>query len=75
MAKGVFQVTLSPFDCAGCFKKIEEQLARMNGIQSVKVFPQLARVRIEFKASEVSLEKLEAAIESLGFPVESKKLS
>ena len=75
MVKGVFQVTISPFDCAGCFKKLEEQLTHLNGILSVKVFVQLGKVRIEFKETAVSSEKIEAAIENQGFPVESIKLS
>jgi copper chaperone CopZ len=75
MAKVVFQVALEPFDCAGCFKKMEEQFTRMIGITSVNAFPQLGRIRIEFKEKEVSPKQLETIIINSGYQVELKKLT
>lgn len=75
MAKAIFQVALEPLDCAGCFKKMEEEFLRTLGIVSVKAFPQIGRVRLEFKETEVSPEQLETIIVNFGYQIESKKLA
>jgi copper chaperone CopZ len=75
MAKAVFQVVSEPLDCAGCFKKVEDRFIHAVGIVSVKAFPQLGRIRIEFKETEVSPEQLETIIVNSGYQVESKKLT
>lgn len=75
MAKAVFQVALEQFECAGCFKKVEDQFNHMIGIISVNAFPQLGRIRVEYEEKEVSLKQLETMIKSSGYQVESKKLT
>ena len=56
-------------------KKKEEQFTRMIGIISVNAFPQLGRIRIEFKENEVSSKQLETIIVNSGYQVELKKLT
>ena len=43
MTKAIFQV--GPFECAGCARKVEEQLKGQVGVTNVKVFPQLSKIR------------------------------
>lgn len=75
MAKAIFQVAIEPFDCTGCFKKLEDELLHTTGIISVKVFPQIGRVRLEFKETEISPKQLEIIIVNFGYQIESKKLA
>ncbi len=75
MAKAIFQVAMEPIECTGCFKKLEDEFLRTIGVISVKAFPQIGRVRLEFKETEVSPEHLETIIVNCGYQIESKKLA
>jgi len=70
MTKVLFQI--DPLDCAGCAKKIENQVNELNGIESVKVFPQLGKIRTTFDNKKVTIQQIEAAILQAGYPVHSK---
>ncbi|WP_373471320.1 heavy-metal-associated domain-containing protein [Carnobacterium alterfunditum] len=70
MTKVLFQI--DPLDCTGCAKKIENQVNELNGIESVKVFPQLGKIRMTFDNKKVTIQQIEAAILQAGYPVHSK---
>jgi copper chaperone CopZ len=46
MSKVTF--TMEPFTCPSCVKKIENAVARINGVQGVQVMFNSGRVRAEF---------------------------
>ena len=69
MTKVLFQI--DPLDCAGCAQKIENQVNELNGIESVKVFPQHGKIRASFDNKKVTIHQLEEAIRLTGHPVYS----
>jgi copper chaperone CopZ len=70
MAKVVFQV--KPLNCAGCVKSIKDQLYSQQGIVSVKVFPQLGKVRAAFDESKIDVNQLAKFMTNLGYTVQLK---
>ncbi|WML38187.1 heavy-metal-associated domain-containing protein [Neobacillus sp. OS1-2] len=73
MTKAVFQVAL--LDCAGCFKEVETQLYHQNGVVSVKVFPQLGKVRTEFDEAKINAEQLRGFMTNQGYLVQSIRVN
>lgn len=70
MTKILFQI--DTLDCTGCAKKIENQVNELNGIESVKVFPQLGKIRTTFDNKKVTIQQIEEAILQAGYSVYSK---
>lgn len=73
MKKAVFG--LEPLSCPTCIKKIESTLQKMDGVEEVKVLFHSNRVRTQFDASLVLADDLKSAIEKLGYPVVSQRVS
>ncbi|MGB6155095.1 MAG: heavy-metal-associated domain-containing protein [Castellaniella sp.] len=73
MSKVIF--TMEPFTCPSCVKKIENAVARINGVQDVQVMFNSGRVRAEFDPGSTNAHALQETIERLGYPVLSKKES
>lgn len=73
MAKAVFN--MEPFTCPSCIKKIEGTVAKVDGVNDVKVLFNSGRVRIDFDEAKTSAEALENTVVRLGYPVLSKKVS
>lgn len=73
MQKVVFN--MEPFTCPSCVKKIENTVAKVDGVNEVKVMFNSGRVRAEFDSSKTDSDALENTIVRLGYPVLSKKLS
>ncbi|MDN5844366.1 MAG: cation transporter [Alcaligenaceae bacterium] len=71
------QVTfnMEPFTCPSCITKIEKTIAKMEGIQTVKVMFNSGRVRVEFDEAHTHADALQSTIERLGYPVLSSKLA
>ena len=68
--KGVtFNVELH---CAGCVKKVQENIAFEKGVKDLNVCLEDQIVSIKYDASKTSEETLKAAIEKLGYPVNGK---
>ncbi|WP_428910441.1 heavy-metal-associated domain-containing protein [Niallia sp. Krafla_26] len=70
MEKSVFQV--GPFECAGCAKKLENQLKDTAGVISVKVFPHLCKIRTEFDEKKISIKQLEEFLRKWGYPIQTQ---
>lgn len=70
MAKVLFEI--DPLDCAGCAKKIENHVNELKGVESVKVFPQLGKIRTIFDNKKITIHQIEKAILLTGHSVNSK---
>ena len=70
MAKALFKI--EPLDCVGCAKKIENQVNELEGIESVRVFPQLGKIRTTFDNKKVTIHQIEKAILLTGHSIHSK---
>ena len=64
--KVVFDVSMT---CENCQKRIENNIAFEKGVTDMKVDLAKKTVEIEFKKSQTTVEKLQAAIEKLGYEV------
>ena len=73
MTKAIFQV--GPFECAGCARKVEEQLKGQVGVTNVKVFPQLSKIRTEFDETKISINQIEKTLGNWGYPIQANTLS
>jgi len=73
MTKAIFQV--GPFECAGCARKVEEQLKGQVGVTNVKVFPQLSKIRTEFDETKISINQIEKNLRNWGYPIQANTLS
>ena len=67
--------TMEPFTCPSCVKKIENTLARTEGVKEAAVLFNAGKVRVTFDSSATSPEILESAVSGLGYPVLSSKVS
>lgn len=73
MTKAVIQ--LETLTCPSCVKKIESALNRLEGVNSVKVLFNSSKVKAEFDASQISVDKIKETIDKLGYEVLSSKIS
>lgn len=73
MTKILFQI--DSLDCAGCAKKIENKVNELKGIESIKVFPQLGKIRIAFDSSKLTNQQIEETILLVGYQVYSKTIA
>jgi len=64
--KVVFDVSMT---CENCQKRIENNIAFEKGVTDLKVDLAKKTVEIEFKKSQTTVEKLQAAIKKLGYEV------
>lgn len=60
MDKAIFQI--APLSCPGCGKQIQDSLLEHKGVQSVRVFPGLGKIRIEFDVEQIDARQLEEII-------------
>jgi len=74
MSKAV--ITLETLACPSCFKKIENAVKGLNGIDqnSVRGVFNVSKVRIDFDEKMVTIEDVEKVIEGLGYPVINSKV-
>ena len=56
--------------CGHCVKAVESSVGELNGIESVKVNLDEAKVAISFNDAQVSLEQIKETIEEQGYDVE-----
>lgn len=66
----VFDVSMT---CENCQKKIEKNIAFEKGVTDMKVDLAKKTVKLEFKKSQTTIEKLQKAIEKLGYEVKIHK--
>ncbi len=55
--------------CGGCVASVERAAGALSGVQLVKVDLANANATVQFDASKVSVEKIQAAIEDAGYDV------
>lgn len=74
MKKATLQ--LEALSCPSCLQKIENAMKKLNGVEedSIKVLFNASKVRLTFDESSLSIEEIEKAIESLGYPVEKSNV-
>ncbi|NMA68972.1 MAG: heavy-metal-associated domain-containing protein [Desulfitobacterium sp.] len=60
MDKAIFQI--APLSCPGCGKGIEDSLLSHEGIQSVRIFPGLGKIRIEYDKRQIDYKQLQEII-------------
>lgn len=68
-------LTMEPFSCPSCVKKIENTLLKVAGVKEAKVLFNAGRIRIEFDSSLTNVDTLADVVVRLGYPVVSTKLS
>ena len=66
----VFDVSMT---CENCQKRIEKNIAFEKGVTDLKVNLEKKTVEIEYKKSQTTVEKLQKAIEELGYEVKIHK--
>lgn len=64
--KVVFDVSMT---CENCQKRIEKNIAFEKGVTDMKVDLANKTVELEYKTGQTTVEKLQAAIEKLGYEV------
>lgn len=62
----IFEVSMT---CENCQKRIEKNIAFEKGVTDMKVDLANKTVQLEYKPSQTTVEKLQAAIEKLGYEV------
>lgn len=55
------------FSCPSCVAKIEKQVGRLDGVESVKVHFASSRVEVEHDPSRASVDDLVAAVQKAGY--------
>ncbi|WP_458413573.1 heavy-metal-associated domain-containing protein [Schinkia sp. CFF1] len=61
--------------CPSCVKKIEGVLVKQAGVSEAKVLFNSSKVKVVFDENIVEAEQLKEAIQQLGYPVLSSKVS
>ena len=69
-------IQLETLSCPSCLLKIENAVKGLNGVEkdSVKVLFNSSKVKTDFDSETVDIEKIEKAIEDLGYPVIKSKV-
>lgn len=64
-------INLETLSCPSCLQKIEKAVKGVSGVEkdSVEVLFNSSRVRTNFDSEAVTIEEIEKAIETLGYPV------
>jgi copper ion binding protein len=55
------------FSCPSCVAKIEKQVGRLQGVESVKVHFASARIEVDHDAERISVEDLVTAVAKAGY--------
>lgn len=56
------------FSCPSCVAKIEKQVGKLSGVESVKVHFASARIEVVHDATQTSVADLVAAVAKAGYP-------
>lgn len=69
-------IQLETLSCPSCLQKIENAVKKIAGVEddSVKVMFNASKVKLNFDSAAVAIEKIEQAIEALGYPVIETKV-
>jgi copper chaperone CopZ len=72
VAKAVFRV--QGMSCSGCEATMEIALKKLDGVESVKASYDEGRAEISYRPSQVGVQKIQQAIEQLGYKAERVEL-
>jgi copper chaperone CopZ len=69
-------IQLETLTCPSCIQKIEGAVGGLKGIDkdSLKVMFNASRVKVNFNDKEISIEKIEKAIQNLGYGVKKSRV-
>ncbi|MEK4701360.1 cation transporter [Solibacillus sp. FSL R7-0668] len=69
-------IQLETLSCPSCLQKIESAVKKVAGVEeeSVKVLFNASKVKLNFDSAAVAIEKIEKAIEALGYPIIETKV-
>ena len=62
------------FRSPSCVKKIETAVGKIVGVESTKVLFNAGKVKVDFNEEMVQANEVEHVIQSLGFPVQDRKI-
>ncbi len=67
---------LEALSCPSCLQKIENGVKALDGVEkdSVKVMFNSSKVKLDFDEEKISIEKIENAIEKLGYDVKKSQV-
>lgn len=67
---------LETLTCPSCIQKIDNAVKALDGVdkESVNVLFNSSKVKLDFDAEKLSIEKIEDAITSLGYEVEKSRV-
>lgn len=69
-------IQLETLSCPSCLQKIDHAVKGLDGVEkdSVKVMFNASKVKVNFDSEAVAIDKIEKAIEDLGYPVIKSKV-
>lgn len=69
-------IQLETLSCPSCMQKIENAVKGLDGVEkdSVKVLFNSSKVKADFDSETTGIEKINKAIEDLGYPVIKSKV-
>lgn len=63
------KLSTEPFTCPSCIAKIENTLAREQGVETVQVMFNSSKVKVTFDETLTSADSLAETVTKLGYPV------
>ena len=69
-------IQLETLTCPSCMQKIENAVKALDGVNkdSIKVFFNSSKVKLEFDSDKLSIENIENAITALGYEVKKSQV-
>jgi len=74
MAKKKVNIRINGMDCQSCAAKIEQHLAKLEGVHSVKVAFSAEKAFVEYDTEKINIEEMESKIHELGYRPEPLKV-
>lgn len=62
-------LNVSGMSCGHCVKAVEENVGKINGVNSVKVDLETGKVEVAFESEKVSLDTIKETIDDQGYEV------
>ncbi|MEC2055797.1 copper chaperone CopZ [Peribacillus psychrosaccharolyticus] len=62
-------LNVSGMSCGHCVKAVEENVGKLNGVNSVKVDLETSKVEVAFESEKLSLDTIKETIDDQGYEV------
>lgn len=62
-------LNVSGMSCGHCVKAVEENVGKLNGVNSVKVDLETSKVEVTFESEKLSLDTIKETIDDQGYEV------